>query len=133
MKITFPKEKTPGIFSIKLSGESSLLDIFKLTKNAYTILSRKKTEKILIDITEQINKFNLMDTFEIVQHYPDFFRKYKVAELDKPMNLEKMKMHEKMALKRGFRIFGFTEKDEAEKWLLGDTHNEVLTGHDFKL
>jgi hypothetical protein len=126
MKITFPKEEIPGVFTVKLSGETTIQDIFKLLKTAIIILARKKSDKILIDITEELNKFNLMDTLEIVEHYPDMLRKYKIAVLDLPKNYEKIKMHEKMANKRGFRVFGFTDKDDAVKWLLGDTHNEVI-------
>lgn len=130
MKITYPKEKIPGIFTVKLSGETSIFDIFKLLKTSIKILTGKKHDKVLLDITDEKNKFNMMETLEIVEHYPAMLRKYKIAVLDLPKNIEKIKMHEKMAVKRGFRVFGFTDKDEAVNWLLGDTHNEILPRRD---
>jgi hypothetical protein len=115
----------PGIIMIKISGETSVLDLTNLLLNAAKLLMGNKSDKIFIDITEEKGKFNLMDTYELVQKYPQYLRRYKFAILDRKENEHKIKMHETMALRRGFRMFGFTDKDEAIEWLVSEVYNEI--------
>ncbi len=125
MQLEIKNPDEHGITMIKISGETSVLDIFKLLLNSAKLLMEKKGDKILVDITEEVGKFNLMDTYEIVSKYPQYLRKYKFAIVDRGENHDKIKMHETMALKRGFRMFGFTDKDEAVEWLKSEVYNEI--------
>lgn len=113
-----------GIRSIKISGRTSILDILRLLLAGADLLMRHHSRKIIVDITEEEGKFNVMDTLELVKQYPQYLRKFKFAIVDKPENYDKLKTHESMALKRGFRMFGFIDKDSAADWLNGSTYNE---------
>jgi hypothetical protein len=124
MQYVIGKMGEQGINYINISGKTTIPDIIKLVLNSAELLMNKRSTKILVNITEEEGKFNMMETLELIKKYPQHLRKYKFAIVDRQENYEKLLTHQSMALKRGFRMFGFTDEESAINWLNSSMYNE---------
>lgn len=106
-----------NVLYVVISGKLSKLDIFSLALNAKEYLKDESIRKVLLDLTACTGRLNLFDSLDLAGSYPQFLKEFKIAIIDIDENIEKSRMHEKIAHNRGFSIVCFTEHDEALAWL----------------
>ncbi len=106
-----------SILSVAITGKLTKLDIFYLARNANSYVKDESIRKVVVDLTGCTGRLNLFDSLDLAGSYPQYLKEFKIAILDIEDNIEKSRMHEKIAHNRGFSIVCFTSNDEAEAWL----------------
>lgn len=106
-----------NILFAEITGKLTKLDIFALALNAKSYVNDDSIKKVMLDLTGCTGRLNLFDSLDLAGTYPEFLKEYKIAILDTEENIEKSRMHEKIAYNRGFRIVCFTNREEALTWL----------------
>ncbi len=106
-----------NVLYVVISGKLSKLDIFSLAMNAKDHVKDKSIRKVLLDLTDCTGRLNLFDSLDLAGSYPQYLKEFRIAIHDTEENIEKSRMHEKIAHNRGFSIVCFTTRDEALTWL----------------
>ena len=105
------------ILYAEITGKLTKLDIFTLALNARSYVKDESVKKVLLDLTQCTGRLNLFDSLDLAGSYPQYLKEFKIAIQDTEENIEKSRMHEKIAHNRGFSIVCFTARDEAITWL----------------
>ncbi len=105
------------ILIVTFTGKLTKLDIFSLALNARSYIKDDSVRKVIVDLRECAGRLNLFDSLDLAGSYPEYLKEFQIAILDIEENIEKSRMHEKIAHNRGFSIVCFTKQEEAEAWL----------------
>ncbi|MBE2216761.1 MAG: hypothetical protein IAE90_01065 [Ignavibacteria bacterium] len=105
------------ILFVTFTGKLTKLDIFSLALNARSYIKDESIRKVVVDLRDCAGRLNLFDSLDLAGTYPAFLKEFRIAILDIEENIEKSRMHEKIAHNRGFSIVCFTNQEDAEDWL----------------